>query len=114
MRRLLVAVGGNSNTLQGLAGMGDLILTCTDDQSRNRRLGLALGAGKTLAEATASIGQEIEGMHNASQIVALVQSLIVSYYSDSSDVGPHTADNAWQGGNSIERVQRSESSDEQK
>ena len=46
----------------GLAGLGDLVLTCTDDQSRNRRFGLALAAGKTTAEAQREIGQVVEGV----------------------------------------------------
>jgi glycerol-3-phosphate dehydrogenase (NAD(P)+) len=46
----------------GLAGMGDLVLTCTDNQSRNRRMGLALAAGKTIAEAEAEIKQVVEGV----------------------------------------------------
>ena len=46
----------------GLAGLGDLVLTCTDDQSRNRRFGLALAAGKSTAEAQREIGQVVEGV----------------------------------------------------
>jgi glycerol-3-phosphate dehydrogenase (NAD(P)+) len=46
----------------GLAGLGDLVLTCTDDQSRNRRCGLMLAAGKTAAQAQAEIGQVVEGV----------------------------------------------------
>ena len=53
MTRLGVALGANKQTFMGLAGMGDLVLTCTDDQSRNRRMGLALAGGKTLEEAQA-------------------------------------------------------------
>jgi glycerol-3-phosphate dehydrogenase (NAD(P)+) len=52
--RLAVALGGKADTLAGLAGLGDLVLTCTGGLSRNRRLGRALGEGKTLAEATSS------------------------------------------------------------
>ena len=48
MMRLGVALGADKNTFMGLAGLGDLVLTCTDDQSRNRRFGLALAAGKSL------------------------------------------------------------------
>ena len=51
MTRLGVALGASPDTFMGLAGMGDLVLTCTDDQSRNRRMGLALAAGKTVEEA---------------------------------------------------------------
>lgn len=54
MTRLAVALGGSAETLAGLAGMGDLVLTATGDLSRNRRVGQALGAGKSLTEATAA------------------------------------------------------------
>ncbi len=60
--RLGIKLGGRQETFMGLAGLGDLILTCTDNQSRNRRLGLALGKGQPLAQAIADIGQEIEGV----------------------------------------------------
>jgi glycerol-3-phosphate dehydrogenase (NAD(P)+) len=46
----------------GLAGLGDLVLTCTDDQSRNRRFGLALAAGKSSEQAQRDIGQVVEGV----------------------------------------------------
>ena len=60
--RLGVAMGGRQETFMGLAGLGDLVLTCTDDQSRNRRLGLLLARGKSQAQAVAEIGQAIEGL----------------------------------------------------
>lgn len=60
--RLGVALGGERDTFMGLAGLGDLLLTCTDNQSRNRRFGLALGSGKTREQAIQDIGQEIEGV----------------------------------------------------
>jgi len=60
--RLNVAMGGDETTLMGLSGIGDLVLTCSGDLSRNRRLGIALGKGQSMAEATAEIGQEIEGV----------------------------------------------------
>jgi glycerol-3-phosphate dehydrogenase (NAD(P)+) len=59
--RLGVALGARAETFMGLAGLGDLVLTCTDNQSRNRRFGLALAAGKTVREALAEIGQVVEG-----------------------------------------------------
>ncbi len=59
--RLGVAMGGKVETFMGLAGLGDLVLTCTDDQSRNRRLGLALAKGQDLQQAKYEIGQAIEG-----------------------------------------------------
>src|SRR5882757_11585603 len=49
-------------TFMGLAGLGDLVLTCTDDQSRNRRLGLALGRGQSMHESQGSIHQVVEGV----------------------------------------------------
>ncbi|MGB0865260.1 MAG: NAD(P)H-dependent glycerol-3-phosphate dehydrogenase [Granulosicoccaceae bacterium] len=61
LTRLGVALGGQRETFMGLAGLGDLILTCTDDQSRNRRFGLALARGLTAEEAIAEIGQVVEG-----------------------------------------------------
>ncbi len=60
-------------TLMGLAGMGDLVLTCTDDQSRNRRLGLALGQGKDLQTALTEIGQAVEGAKSAHSIGKLAE-----------------------------------------
>lgn len=71
--RLGVVMGGKQDTFMGLAGLGDLLLTCTDNQSRNRRFGLALGQGKTSAEATQEIGQEIEGVSAAKQTYLLAQ-----------------------------------------
>jgi glycerol-3-phosphate dehydrogenase (NAD(P)+) len=62
MMRLGVALGAEKDTFMGLAGLGDLVLTCTDDQSRNRRMGLALAAGRTSAEAQREIGQVVEGV----------------------------------------------------
>jgi len=62
MTRLGVALGANQETFMGLAGMGDLVLTCTDDQSRNRRMGLLLAAGKSVDEAQAEIQQVVEGV----------------------------------------------------
>jgi glycerol-3-phosphate dehydrogenase (NAD(P)+) len=61
MTRLGVALGAQRETFMGLAGLGDLVLSCTDDQSRNRRFGLLLAAGRTVEEALAEIGQVVEG-----------------------------------------------------
>ena len=61
MMRLGVALGAHRDTFMGLAGLGDLVLTCTDDQSRNRRFGLELSQGKTAEQALAAIGQVVEG-----------------------------------------------------
>ena len=62
MTRLGVALGAHKETFMGLAGLGDLVLTCTDNQSRNRRFGLALASGASIDEAQHSIGQVIEGV----------------------------------------------------
>jgi glycerol-3-phosphate dehydrogenase (NAD(P)+) len=62
MMRLGIALGADKDTFMGLAGLGDLVLTCTDDQSRNRRCGLALAAGTPLDDALAAIGQVVEGV----------------------------------------------------
>jgi len=74
MVRLGVALGGRRETLMGLSGLGDLILTCTDNQSRNRRLGLALGQGKTLEQALQSIDQVVEGVQTAREVYELARS----------------------------------------
>ncbi len=75
MMRLGRILGAREQTLTGLAGMGDLVLTCTGDLSRNRRLGLALGAGKSVDEAVAEIGQVVEGVKTAKEIWRLAQRL---------------------------------------
>lgn len=69
--RLGIALGGKAETFVGLSGMGDLILTCSDNQSRNRRLGLALGKGQDIQSAEKEIGQVVEGKRNA-ELVALL------------------------------------------
>ncbi|GAC1305289.1 MAG: NAD(P)H-dependent glycerol-3-phosphate dehydrogenase [Steroidobacteraceae bacterium] len=71
MMRLGVKLGAARETFMGLAGLGDLVLTCTDDQSRNRRLGLALGQGLSLARAQAAIGPVIEGILAARAVCAV-------------------------------------------
>lgn len=75
MTRLGVALGAEQATFMGLAGMGDLVLTCTDDQSRNRRFGLALAAGRTAAEAQHEIGQVVEGVLGARAVRAVAERL---------------------------------------
>jgi glycerol-3-phosphate dehydrogenase (NAD(P)+) len=62
MMRLGVALGAKRDTFMGLAGLGDLVLTCTDDQSRNRRFGMALGAGGSFRAVAASFDQVVEGI----------------------------------------------------
>ena len=69
--RLGTAMGGRLETFMGLAGLGDLVLTCTDNQSRNRRLGLALAKGKSLDEIRREIGQAIEGARTAAAVRSL-------------------------------------------
>jgi len=71
--RLGDAMGARRETLMGLAGVGDLILTCTDDQSRNRRLGLALGRGTTIEMALEDIGQVVEGFNTAGEVMQLAK-----------------------------------------
>lgn len=73
MLRLNRAVGGQPETLMGLAGLGDLVLTCTGDLSRNRRLGLALGQGQSLEEAVHAIGQVVESVQTADEVMRLAQ-----------------------------------------
>lgn len=68
MTRLGEALGARPQTFMGLSGMGDLVLTCTDDQSRNRRMGLALANGKTVEETAAEIGQVVEGVYAAKAV----------------------------------------------
>ncbi|MFV9614699.1 MAG: NAD(P)H-dependent glycerol-3-phosphate dehydrogenase [Gammaproteobacteria bacterium] len=73
MMRLGEAMGGKRETFMGLAGMGDLILTCTDNQSRNRQTGLLLAQGKTLEQVHKEIGQAIEGINTAKEVVSLAK-----------------------------------------
>lgn len=73
LMRLGVALGAKRETLMGLAGLGDLVLTCTDDQSRNRRFGRALAAGKPMDAAIAEIGQVVEGYHAAKAVHAVAK-----------------------------------------
>ena len=69
--RIGVKLGGQPDTFMGLTGLGDMILTCTDNQSRNRRFGLALGQGKPRQQAIAEIAQEIEGISAAHEAFGL-------------------------------------------
>lgn len=73
MSRLGLALGAKPETFTGLAGVGDLVLTCTDDQSRNRRFGLQVGKGMPIAEAEHQISQVVEGKHNAAQICSIAE-----------------------------------------
>jgi len=75
MTRIGVALGARERTFMGLAGLGDLVLTCTDDQSRNRRCGLALARGLSVDEAMREIGQVVEGYHAARVLRAVAKRL---------------------------------------
>lgn len=71
--RLGSAMGGQNETFMGLAGIGDLVLTCTDDQSRNRRTGLKLAQGMSKEDIRKEIGQEIEGVRTAREVMRLAE-----------------------------------------
>ncbi len=71
MQRLALAMDAHPQTMMGLAGVGDLVLTCTDNQSRNRRFGLALGQGLSAEQAKATIGQVVEGANNVDAVMML-------------------------------------------
>ena len=73
LTRLGVKLGAQPETFMGMAGLGDLVLTCTDNQSRNRRFGLALGKGAQVQEAMDSIGQVVEGYRNTKEVYVLSQ-----------------------------------------
>lgn len=71
MSRLGAALGADPTTFMGMAGLGDLVLTCTDNQSRNRRFGMMLGQGENVDEAQRIIGQVVEGYRNTKEVRAL-------------------------------------------
>lgn len=73
LTRLGVALGATESSFMGMAGLGDLVLTCTDNQSRNRRFGLALGEGKDIEEAQQEIGQVVEGFRNTEEVYNLAK-----------------------------------------
>jgi glycerol-3-phosphate dehydrogenase (NAD(P)+) len=73
MTRLGLALKAEPSTFMGMAGLGDLVLTCTDNQSRNRRFGLALGQGSEVEQAILSIGQVVEGYRNTKEVHTLAQ-----------------------------------------
>jgi glycerol-3-phosphate dehydrogenase (NAD(P)+) len=77
MMRLGVKLGALRETFMGLAGLGDLVLTCTDDQSRNRRFGMALGRGESAAEARSAIHQVVEGVPAARAVYDVARRLHV-------------------------------------
>lgn len=73
LTRLGMALGADKETFMGMAGLGDLVLTCTDNQSRNRRFGLALGQGKALEDAINTIPQVVEGYRNTKEVYILAK-----------------------------------------
>lgn len=75
LSRLGAALGADPSTFIGMAGLGDLVLTCTDNQSRNRRFGLALGQGKDVNTAQDEIGQVVEGYRNTKEVFTLAARL---------------------------------------
>jgi glycerol-3-phosphate dehydrogenase (NAD(P)+) len=75
MCRFGAILGAKQNTLMGLSGLGDVILTCTDNQSRNRRFGLMIGEGQSIDNALKSIGQVVEGKANAPQLINVAKQL---------------------------------------
>jgi len=77
LTRLGVALGAKESSFMGMAGLGDLVLTCTDNQSRNRRFGLALGQGKGMEEARIEIGQVVEGFRNTEEVYNLAQRVAI-------------------------------------
>ncbi len=68
-------MGGEADSFMGLAGLGDLVLTCTDDQSRNRRMGLGLAAGRKTEDVAREIGQVVEGVYAANAVRGVAQKL---------------------------------------
>jgi len=108
--RLGQALGARQETLMGLAGLGDLILTCTDDQSRNRRFGLAIGQGKTVEQAVVEVKQTVEGLRAAKAIYLMAQAMSIelpimeqTYHVLYDNKNPHDAVQALE-----DRPQRSE------
>ena len=75
--RLGLSLGGHYETFTGLTGLGDLVLTCTDNQSRNRRFGLYLGEGLSADAAANKIGQVVEGKRNAELVLQLADKMNV-------------------------------------
>ncbi len=75
--RLGAKMGAKNETFMGMAGLGDLVLTCTDNQSRNRRFGLALGKGASVDDAMKDIGQVVEGYRNTKEVFLLADRMNV-------------------------------------
>lgn len=77
IKRLGIAMGASAETFVGLAGLGDLVLTCTDDQSRNRQFGLGLGKGKDTETLIKDIGQQVEGVLSVKEVIRLAEKFSV-------------------------------------
>ena len=77
MTRLAVALGARAETLSGLAGLGDLVLTCTGSLSRNRYVGVELGQGRRLADILAGMKMVAEGVGTAGALLALAREACV-------------------------------------
>jgi len=77
MARLTVACGGRQETMMGLSGLGDLVLTCTGSLSRNRTFGMAIAAGKSIEQAKTEIGQVVEGVRTAQAVDHLAKKLAI-------------------------------------
>lgn len=75
LTRFGAVLGGKMESFMGLSGMGDLILTCTDNQSRNRRLGLGVGAGRNAKDVMEEIGQEVEGFNTTKELYNKAQQI---------------------------------------
>ncbi|MEM0912762.1 MAG: NAD(P)H-dependent glycerol-3-phosphate dehydrogenase [Pseudomonadota bacterium] len=73
LTRLGISMGATNDAFMGMSGLGDLVLTCTDNQSRNRRFGMALGQGLSVQDAIESIGQVVEGFRNTEEVHALAR-----------------------------------------
>ncbi|WP_440616942.1 NAD(P)H-dependent glycerol-3-phosphate dehydrogenase [Cysteiniphilum sp. 6C5] len=78
LTQLGIALGGKLETFYGLSGLGDLLLTCTDNQSRNRRFGVLVGQGKTINEACNEVKQVVEGIASANAVYKIAQKHHVS------------------------------------
>ena len=78
MTRLAVKMGGRAETMYGLSGMGDLIVTCASMHSRNRRAGILMGQGKSMQEAMDEVHMVVEGVYSAKAALALAKQYQVS------------------------------------
>lgn len=76
--RLVIAMGGHMETLAGLSGIGDLIVTCTSKHSRNRNAGYLMGQGKTYQEAMDEVKMVVEGVYSAKAALELASKYNVS------------------------------------